>query len=114
MGDIKNGDLMSNGKKFNRTMNKYSDKKLAKHLYDTHPKVDKTKLYQTKHKLRGEATGRYVGVVFYGVQGFLNSDELDVVVKNVYRDGKEVDINLYEKMEFHSAALNDYFLNHAE
>jgi hypothetical protein len=114
MSKIQNGQLMSNGKRFNRSAVKYADKRVSKQLFDAYPKADESKLYQTKHTLKGPATRHYIGTVFYSLKNFVNSDELDVVVKSVYRDGKEVDINPMEKLEFHSAALNDYFINHAE
>ena len=86
MANIKSGKLMSNGKRRNYTVAKYT--------------------------LKGEKTGKYTGIVFYSPKNFVNSDEFDVVVKMVHRDGKEVDISVTERVEFHSAALNDYFINH--
>lgn len=109
---IQNGQPMSNGKRFNRTVVKYADKRMSKHLFDTYPKADETKMYHTKYTLRGKETGKYTGIVFYSLKNFVNSDEFDVVVKMVHRDGKEVDISVIERVEFHSAALNDYFINH--
>lgn len=112
MANIKSGKLMSNGKRRNYTVAKYSDKKMAKELFDAYPKVDERVIYHTKYTLKGEKTGKYTGIVFYSPKNFVNSDEFDVVVKMVHRDGKEVDISVTERVEFHSAALNDYFINH--
>ena len=106
---VKNGNRMV---RWHRTGIKNSDKKMAKQLFDAHPKVDETKMYHTKYTLKGKKTGRYTGVVFYSPKNFVDCDEFDVVVKMVHRDGKEVDISVTERVEFHSAALNDYFINH--
>ncbi len=40
--------------------------------------------------------------------------ELDVRVDDAYINGKAVSLNNAERAEAYSAALNDYFLNHAE
>lgn len=106
---VQNGNRMI---RWHRTISKPTDKKLAKQLFDSYPKADETKLYHTKYTLKGDSTGKYTGTVFYSPKNFVNSDEFDVVVKSVHRDGKEVNISVIERVEFHSAALNDYFINH--
>lgn len=114
MSKIQNGQLMSNGKRFNRTTNKYVNKKMSQHLFDTYPKADESKVYEMRYTLKGVGTGRYSAIVSYGLKNFVNSDELDVVIQCVYREGQPIKATVTEKMEFHSAALNDYFINHAD
>lgn len=107
--------IMKNGKRFNRTTDKYADKKMAKRLYDEHEKPDPRKTYEFVTKLRTEGSKhRFMPVVVcYSPVNILDKDEFDLKINSISVDGQPIKFNIAEKLEAHSAALNDYFTKHA-
>jgi hypothetical protein len=90
--------------------------KRAKHDKYTKDNLFKPKsgeCYTTKFRLIGKETRKdYVTIQYLSITP--KKHELDVRVSDAYINGKAVSLNNAEKLEAYSAALNDYFLNHAE
>jgi hypothetical protein len=92
---------------------KSAEKALSKKLYEEHAKLNPNTTHTFTYLLKGENTRRGMVKVEYSPVGFLDRDELDIKLRSVYSGVHLLKVNNAERSELYSAAINDYFINHA-